>query len=72
MDIEIPTKYKCEVCASVCLAYISHWVDTRVKDWKYVIKVHPEPKYYLGKKPFCSAECCLKGWQDDKKISVQN
>jgi len=71
VDIEFLTQYKCEVCAGVCPAYISHDVEIRNDGtWRYIKKIHPNPTYFLDDIMFCSAECSLKWWQDDKEISV--
>lgn len=63
MEVELPTVYKCEVCAGVCPAYISHDLDIRTKEWRHIRKIHSDSAYFLKDKMFCNAECCLKWWQ---------
>lgn len=65
MAIEFPTIHKCEVCAEVCPAYISHDVEIRNDGtWRYHLKIRSNPAYFLDDKMFCGAECCLKWYQN--------
>lgn len=64
MQIKFPTSYKCEVCAEICPAYISHDVEIRNDGtWRFHRKIHTDPAYFSGDKIFCGAECSLKWYQ---------
>ena len=58
------------MCAGVCPAYISHDVEIRNDGtWRFHIKIHSDPTYFLDDKMFCGAECCLKWYQENRKIA---